>query len=57
MVQLSVLLCFIPLCLDNAMMQAHITKVGKAACSQERVDRTGCDCCCVVAKAVACAIH
>jgi hypothetical protein len=27
MVQLSVLLCFIPLCLDNAMMQAHITKV------------------------------
>lgn len=27
MVQLSVLLCFIPLALENAMMQAHITQV------------------------------
>jgi hypothetical protein len=27
MVQLSVLLCCIPLCLENAMMQAHITRV------------------------------
>jgi hypothetical protein len=28
MVQLSVLLAFIPLALENAMMQAHITQVG-----------------------------
>jgi hypothetical protein len=28
MVQLSVLLCLIPLALENAMMQAHITQVG-----------------------------
>jgi hypothetical protein len=27
MVQLSVLLCLIPLALENAMMQAHITQV------------------------------
>lgn len=27
MVQLSVLLCLIPLALENAMMQAHITRV------------------------------
>jgi hypothetical protein len=30
MVQLSVLLCLIPLALENAMMQAHITQVGGA---------------------------
>jgi hypothetical protein len=29
MVQLSVLLCYIPLALENAMMQAHITMVGR----------------------------
>jgi hypothetical protein len=28
MVQLSVLLCLIPLALENAMMQAHVTQVG-----------------------------
>jgi len=28
MVQLSVLLCLIPLSLENAMMQAHVTQVG-----------------------------
>lgn len=27
MVQLSVLLCLIPLTLENAMMQAHVTQV------------------------------
>ncbi len=34
MVQLSVLLCLIPLALENAMMQAHITQVGTSHCSQ-----------------------
>lgn len=29
MVQLSVLLCLIPLTLENAMMQAHVTQVGR----------------------------
>lgn len=29
MVQLSVLLCLIPLTLENAMMQAHVTQVGQ----------------------------
>ncbi len=33
MVQLSVLLCCIPLALENAMMQAHITQASADGCN------------------------
>jgi hypothetical protein len=37
MVQLSVLLCLIPLTLENAMMQAHVTQVWHSACQAQRL--------------------
>jgi hypothetical protein len=37
MVQLSVLLCLIPLTLENAMMQAHVTQVWHNACLSQRL--------------------
>lgn len=45
MVQLSVLLCLIPLTLENAMMQAHVTQVCHSVLSSAAPQRMPCRVC------------